>query len=165
MPYCCASNIKAAFVIGISLTVLHAIDTIYYFTSMDIFRIISGFVGLVSASILVFGAHTRNSKAMLIYMGSAILVIILTIVGTVIGIVNFTGANLSDFAKDYCKEYRKVNFTHRGINRYQACLDGAEQGGMVGVIVGAIIAVGFVIFIVWAIFVAKNAKKEIEAEQ
>ena len=141
------------------------VDTIYYFTIGDIFKIIPGFVGLVSALVLVFGAHTRNSKAMLIYMGSAILVIILSIVGTVIGIVNFSGANLSKFAKEFCKEYRKVNFTHRGTNSYQACLDAAEKGGTVGVTVGAIITVGFVIFIVWAIFVAKNAKKEIEAEQ
>ena len=163
MPYCCASNVKAAFVIGVILAVSMAIDTIYYFTIGDIFQIISGFVGLMSASVLVYGAHTRNSKAMLIYMGSAILVIILSIVGSVIGIVKFLGEapgaeNLSKIAKEACK-------TYSGTNKYQVCLDAAEVGGMVGVVFGSLIAVGFVVFLIWAIFVAKNAKKEIEAEQ
>ena len=163
MPYCCASNVKAAFVIGVILAVSFSIDTIYYFTIGDIFHIISGFVGLMSASVLVYGAHTRNSKAMLIYMGSAILVIILSIVGAVIGIVKFFGEapgaqNLSKIKKEACKKYS-------GTNDYQVCLDAAQVGGMVGVVVGALITVGFVVFLIWAIFVAKNAKKEIEAEQ
>ena len=86
MPYLCSSNIKDAFVIGIILAFLNALDIMYYFARRDIFKLISGVLGLVSASILAYGAHTHNSKAMLIYTGSAILIIILTIIGVVHGI-------------------------------------------------------------------------------
>ena len=110
MPYFCASNIKDAFVIGIILAFLNTLDIIYYFTIRDIFKSISGFLGLMSASILAYGAHTRNSKAMLIYTGSAILMIILTIIGVVLGIVKvFSGDdNLSKFWKEVCKALLKM---------------------------------------------------------
>ena len=110
MPYFCASNIKDAFVIGIILAFLNTLDIIYYFTIRDIFKFISGFLGLMSASILAYGAHTRNSKAMLIYTGSAILMIILTIVGVVLGIVEFFSGdeNLSKSGKEICKALLKM---------------------------------------------------------
>ena len=104
MPYFCASNIKDAFVIGIILAFLNALDIIYYFAIRDIFKFISGFLGLVSASILAYGAHTRNSKAMLIYTGSAILIIILTIIGVVHGI--FSGDN--NLSKEVFKALLKM---------------------------------------------------------
>ena len=124
---CCASNIKAAFVIGIVLAVLYTLNIAisFYNGIVDgIFSIFTGFLGLVSASILAYGAHTRNAKAMLIYIGSAILIIILFIVETVLGIM---------------------------------------QGGAVGkgiVVFAVVYAVGVIIFDIWTIIVAKNAKKE-----
>ena len=108
MPYICASNIKNAFVIGIILIFLNALDIMYYFIIQDIFKLITGFLGLVSASILTYGAHTRNSKAMLIYNGSAILIIILLILGIV---KDFSGDDdLSKFWKEACKALLKMFF-------------------------------------------------------
>ena len=108
MPYICASNIKDAFVIGIILIFLNALDIMYYFIIQDIFKLITGFLGLVSALILTYGAHTRNSKAMLIYNGSAILIIILLILGIV---KDFSGDDdLSKFWKEACKALLKMVF-------------------------------------------------------
>ena len=104
MPYLCSSNIKDAFVIGIILAFLNALDIIYYFARRDIFKLISGVLGLVSASILAYGAHTHNNKAMLIYTGSAILIIILTIVGVVHGF--FSGED--NLSKEVFKAFLKM---------------------------------------------------------
>ena len=90
----------------------------------QIFSIITGFLGLVSASILAYGAHTRNAKAMLIYIGSAILIIISFIIQTMtLPVLIAVGA------------------------------DGA---------VAIVYAVGVLIFDIWTIIVAKNAKKEMQ---
>ena len=53
---------------------------------------------------LAYGAHTRNSKAMLIYTGSAILIIILTIIGVVHGIIS--GDN--NLSKEVFKAFLKM---------------------------------------------------------
>ena len=122
MPCCCASHIKAAFVIGIVLAVLYTLSIAISFYDTNIFSIITGFLGLVSASILAYGAHTRNAKAMLIYIGSAILIIISFIIQTMtLPVLIAVGA------------------------------DGA---------VAIVYAVGVLIFDIWTIIVAKNAKKE-----
>ena len=124
MPCCCASNIKAAFVIGIVLAVLYTLNIAISIYDTHFFGIITGFLGLVSASILAYGAHTRNAKAMLIYIGSAILIIISFIIQTMtLPVLIAVGA------------------------------DGA---------VAIVYAVGVLIFDIWTIIVAKNAKKEIE---
>ena len=88
MTCCCTSNVKAAFVNSVLLAVLYTLKIIgsYYFWIT--FGIITGFLDLVSASILAYGAHTRDSKAMQIYKVSAILMIILFIVETILAIVN-----------------------------------------------------------------------------
>ena len=167
MPYCCASNVKAAFVIGVILAVSFSIDTIYYFTIGDIFHIISGFVGLMSASVLVYGAHTRNSKAIQIYKVSAILMIILFIVETIIVIVT-----LPDFRRsmgylaikleEKCKDLQ-------GTNDYQVCLntidDTVEATGTVTIVVFVLFVIGFTISNIWTIFVGNKAKLEIEDAQ
>jgi hypothetical protein len=97
-------------VIGIILVFLNILDIIYYFIIRDIFRLFSGFLGLVIASILAYGVHTRNSKAMLIYTGSAILMIILYFTGVVLGIVEFFSGdeNLSKSGKEVCKALLKM---------------------------------------------------------
>merc|ERR1711971_234568 len=148
MPCCCASNIKAAFVIGIVLAVLYALNVAISFYGTNIFSIITGVLGLVTASILAYGAHTRNAKAMLIYIGSAILIIILFIVETVLGIVEV----------EACNDFQGTNQTH-------ICSIAAGAGGAVGrgiVVFAVVYAVGVIIFDIWTIIVAKNAKKEIE---
>merc|ERR1711971_168031 len=127
MPCCCASNIKAAFVIGIVLAVLYALNVAISFYGTNIFSIITGVLGLVTASILAYGAHTRNAKAVLIYIGSAILIIILFIVETVLQIV----------AVQACNDFQ----------------DGAVGKGVV--VFAVVYAVGVIIFDIWTIIVAK----------
>ena len=133
MPCCCASNIKAALVIGIVLAVLYALNVAISFYATNIFSIITGVLGLVSASILAYGAHTRNAKAMLIYIGSAILIIILFIVETVLGIVeveacnDFQGTNQTDIF-DWGTNQNDTNI-HDNICSIAAGADGAVHCG------------------------------------
>jgi len=161
MPCCCASNIKAAFVIGIVLAVLYALNVAISFYGTNIFSIITGVLGLVTASILAYGAHTRNAKAMLIYIGSAILIIILFIIETVLGIVEV----------EACNDFQGTNQTDTidwGTNQNDTnhiCSIAAGGDGIVGksfVVFAVVYAVGVIIFDIWTIIVAKNAKKEIE---
>merc|ERR1711971_1366180 len=162
MPCCCASNIKAAFVIGIVLAVLYALNVaISFYDTIYIYGVITGVLGLVSASILAYGAHTRNAKAMLIYIGSAILLIILFIVETVLQIVavqacnDFQGTNQTDIF-DWGTNQNDTNI-HDNIC---SIADGAVGKGVV--VFAVVYAVGVIIFDIWTIIVAKNAKKEIE---
>ena len=165
MPRCCASNIKTAFVIGIVLAVLYTLNIAISIYDTHFFGIITGFLGLVSASILAYGAHTRNAKAMLIYIRSAILIIILFIVETVLGIVKFEACN--DFQGTNQNDIidRGTN-TQTDTNDY-ICSIAAGAGGAVGkgtvvFLMIIVYAVGAIIFDIWTIIVAKNAKKEIE---
>merc|ERR1712172_368081 len=155
MPCCCASNIKAAFVIGIVLAVLYALNiAISFYDTIYIYGIITGVLGLVSTSILAYGAHTRNAKAMLIYIGSAILLIILFIVETVLQIV----------AVQACNDFQGTNQNDTNIHDH-ICSIAAVADGAVGkgiVVFAVVYAVGVIIFDIWTIIVAKNAKKEIE---
>ena len=77
MPCCCKTNVQAAFVVGILGIVLSlciCFQEIYHFSGGGIFV---GIVGALISAILVFGAHVRNHKAILIWM----ILSILTIVG------------------------------------------------------------------------------------
>ena len=163
MPCCCASNIKAAFVIGIVLAVLYTLNIAISFYDTRIYSIITGFLGLVSASILAYGAHTRNAKAMLIYIGSAILIIILFIVETVLDIVevqacnDFQGTNQTDIIDWGTNNQTDTN---------HICSIAAGADGVVGkslLVFTVVVAVGVIIFDIWTIIVAKNAKKEMES--
>jgi len=156
MPCCCASNIKAAKIIGIILAVLYALNAIFSITMVDTFEIITCCLGLVSASILAFGAHTRNSRAMLIYMGGAILIIILNIVGAVLTIKSSVSEACSDFRGTNQTDAFDLGTTNQtDISDYQVC-------GTAFVGFAVVIGVGFILFDIWTIIVAKNAKKEIE---
>merc|ERR1712076_28954 len=121
-----------------------------------IFSLITGFLGLASASILAYGGFTRNSKAMQIYIYSTIFMIILFIAGAVWGVVEFfnlsNSVNLSQLQEQ--ANQRTCN-QYRGTSNYQVCLD------LVDIVVFAVLCI---LFDIWTIFVAKNAKKEIEAE-
>ena len=134
------------------------------------FEIITGFLVIVSALILIYGAHTRNSKAMQIYMGLAILVIILMIVATVLLIKVFCVVNeyhndMSKKVKEACKDPSAQN--HPSFSDYQGCLDfgmglyKSNKETAAGIF-GILITVGVIIFDIWTVIVAKNAKKEIE---
>ena len=137
------------------------------FKSGDTFHIIIGFLALASASILTYGAHTHNGKAMLIYMVCRILLLINFIVEIALGIVEDllvlnNKDKISKLKKKACEEFR-------GTNNYQDCLKTGDYvlkaSGTAGIIFVIVIAVGVIIFNIWTIIVAKKAKKEIEAEQ
>ena len=74
----------------------------------------------MNASFLTYGALNRNDNAMLIYIGSAILSIIVLIIETVLGIgegflVFKNRKNISKIKKKACEEFQ-------GTNNYQDCL-------------------------------------------
>ena len=181
MPCCCSSNIKAAKILGIILAVLYGLGIVYDFTKPltkdNIFSMVTGFLGVASASILAYGAFTRNSKAMKIYIGSTIVMIILFISGAIWRVVEFFNALNSDetantkeeLINEACNEFR-------GTSNYQVCLntvdnpfdqlnDALKTAAPIGLIFILVIAVISIMFDIWTIFVAKNAKKEIEAEK
>jgi len=176
MPCCCASNIKAAKILGIILAVLYGLGVVYDFTKPltkgDIFSIVSGLLGVASALILAYGGFTRNSKAMQIYIYSTIFVIILFIAGAiwvVVEVFNEIANEKEELINETCNEYR-------GTSNYQVCLstvnnqfdkidDVLQTAGPIGLIFVVVIAVATILFDIWTIFVAKNAKKEIEAEK
>jgi hypothetical protein len=184
MPCCCASNIKAAKILGIVLAVIYGLGIVWDFTKAfefsNIFSIVNGFLGVASASILAYGAHTRNSKAMLIYIYSTILMIILFIVGASWGVVDFFNVPTPDsLSKLQEQTNQKACNEYRGTSNYQVCLDlvddqfdqlndALKTAGPIAtaaLIFVVVIAVVTIIFDIWTIFVAKNAKKEIEAEK
>ena len=180
MPTLYASNIKAAFILGIILAILSLLDIIllsfcmshrYWDNSIywSTFEIITGFLAMVSTLILIYGAYTRNSKAMQIYMGLAILVIILMIVTTVLLIKVFCVVNeyhndMSKKVKEACKDPSAQN--HPSFSDYQGCLDFGiglyKDNKEIAVIFRILITVGVIIFDIWTVIVAKNAKKEME---
>ena len=127
-------------------------------------------MGAVGAGVLAYGAHTRNSKAMLIYMRSATIFIISFIIRVVWAITSASNRNnIYKKTKKACEEFR-------GTNDYHDCLDAVNDakiwihpyftkfGETAGYIIFTIFAVGVIIFYIWTIIVAKKAKKEIEAE-
>jgi hypothetical protein len=103
--------------------------------------------------------------------------IILFIAGAVWGVVEFfnlsNSVNLSQLQEQ--ANQRTCN-QYRGTSNYQVCLDlvddqfdkideALETAGPIGLIVIVVFAVLCILFDIWTIFVAKNAKKEIEAER
>merc|ERR1712008_302857 len=181
MPCCCASNIKAAKILGIILAVLYGLGIVFDFTQpltkAEIFSIVTGFLGLASASILAYGGFTRNSKAMQIYIYSTILMIIPFIAGAIWGVVEFFNVLNSDELANTKEELIKEACNEsRGTSNYQVCVDTVDTefdkiedalktAGPIGLIFIVVIAVASILFDLWTIFVAKNAKKEIEAEK
>merc|ERR1719266_573943 len=74
-----------------------------------------------------------------------------------------------ELINETCNEYR-------GTSNYQVCLnavnnefdkidDALQTAGPISLIFVVVIAVATIVFDIWTIFVAKNAKKEIEAER
>ena len=180
MPCCCSSNIKAATILGIILAVLYGFGIVYDFTKPltkgDIFSLVSGFLGMVSALILAYGGFTRNSKAMKVYIYSTIFLIILFIAGIVWGVVAFFNlVNSDEIANAKEKLINETCNKYRGTSNYQVCLNAVNNefdkiddvlqiAGPIALIFLVVISVAIILFDIWTIFVAKNAKKEIEAE-
>jgi hypothetical protein len=130
MPCCCATNVKAAFVLGIVLAVLSLIGC-----GNGSNGIINGIIGVIIHCILIFGAHTRNSTAILVWMVLAILSCIGYAILAIFGVIAIAHA-------------------------------GAGAGEAVGVVaVFIVFMIGIILFQIWTILVAKNARKEIEAGQ
>ena len=131
MPCCCATNVKAAFVLGIVLTALSFID---FANGKN--GIINGIIGVIIDCILIFGAHTRNSTAILVWMILAILSCIGSAILAIFGVIEIAGAGAAAGA----------------------------AGEAVGVaIVFIVFMIGIILFQIWTIIIAKNARKEIEA--
>ena len=128
MPCCCATNVKAAFVLGIVLAVLSLIGC-----GNGSNGIINGIIGVIIHCILIFGAHTRNSTAILVWMVLAILSCIGYVILVVLGVI--------------------------------AIADAGAGAAAAGVVVFIVFMVGIILFQIWTIIVAKNARKEIEAGQ
>merc|ERR1719291_1193381 len=141
---------------------------------------------MASALILAYGSIFRNSKAMQIYIYSTIFLIILFIAGAIWAVVEvFNVINSSSLAPlpslveiANAKE-ELINETcngYRGTSNYYVCAnavnnefdkidDALQTAGPISLIFVVVIAVATILFDIWTIFVAKNAKKEIEAEK
>jgi len=81
MPCCCETNVKAAFVLGIIFVVFSLVScmgTDQYGGRLN--NIISGIIAAVINGVLVYGAHTRNSTAILVWMILAIIQIIALVI-------------------------------------------------------------------------------------
>ena len=134
MPCCCATNVKAAFVLGIVLAVLSLIGL-----GNGSNGIINAIIGVIIHCVLIFGAHTRNSTAILVWMVLAVLSCIGYAILTILGVVAI--ARLNAYASAYSAAGDAVAF----------------------IVVFIVIMIGMILFQIWTIIVAKNARKEIEA--
>merc|ERR1712076_46483 len=142
-----------------------------------IFSLITGILGVASALILAYGGFTRNSKAMQIYIYSTIFLILLFIAGAIWAVVTvFNVINSGEIANAKEELINETCNEYRGTSNYQVCLnavnnefdkldDVLQTAGPIGLIFVVVIAVATIVFDIWTIFVAKNAKKEIEAER
>ena len=132
MPCCWAKNIDAAFVLGIVLAVL---SLTFCFNGSD--GIFSGIIGVIMNCILIFGAHTRNSTAILVWMILAILSCIGLAIICFLGII--------------------------AIDHIMGSGAGEEQFVVATVLI--VFMIGIILVQIWTIIVAKDARKEIEAGQ
>ena len=133
-----AKPIDAAFILGIVLAVLSLM--IFFNGStviMDYHKwIINGIIGVMINCILIFGAYTRNSKAILAWIILAILsYIVLVIIGSVVVIIVI----FDEWRPGRTERWLAFGFSF-------------------------VFMVGTILFQIWTIIVAKNARKEIDAE-
>ena len=133
MPCCCATNVKAAFVLGIVLAVLSLISCGNE-SDGKWDGIISGIITAIIHCILIFGAHTRNSTAILVWIVLAVLACIGYAIMAILGVVVIAHAGAA----------------------------GGEDALGVAVVF-IVIMIGIILFQIWTIIVAKNARREIEA--
>ena len=134
-----AKPIDAAFILGIVLAVLSLM--IFFNGStviMDYHKwIINGIIGVMINCILIFGAYTRNSTAILAWIILAILSYIgLVIIGILCIFIVFFDERL---IRGHPEKELAMFFS-------------------------LVFMVGTILFQIWTIIVAKNARKEIDAE-
>ena len=73
-PCCCESNVKAAKVLGIIFIVICILNCFNENEDGEHFyNIIGGIVGVLIDGLLVYGAHARNSTAILVWIVLAII--------------------------------------------------------------------------------------------
>jgi len=130
MPCCCATYVKAAFVLGIVLAILSLVGC-----GNGSNGIINAIISVIIHCVLIFGAHTRNSTAILVWMVLAILSCIAYAILTILGVLVIAHAGAA----------------------------GAGGDAVAGIVVFIVIMIGIILFQIWTIIVAKNARKEIEA--
>jgi len=141
MPCCCATNVKAAFVWGIIFVIFSLLSCIG--TDADggcLSHIIVGIVLALINGILVYGAHARNTTAILVWI---ILAIIECVFYAIIGVI--VVGHLIIF------------------NRYYFGHDVDAMLLLTPIILVVLIS-AVVMINIWVIIVAKNARLEIREE-
>jgi len=88
-PCCCSTNVQAAKVLGIIFAVLSILSCFGDFP--DTTKIISGIVWTLISGVLIYGAHTRNSTAILVWMILAAIECIWVIVIAIFAIIGLIG--------------------------------------------------------------------------
>jgi len=130
---CCNSNRQAAFVMGIIFVVLNIVGVIL--GRGDAKNIVAGLIFVVINAVLIYGAHTSNSTAILVWMvlgGIQAAVDCIYIILLIIYVVTL-GAHAGQF------------------------------GAVIGVIVVMIILYAILVgVIIWTIVIAKRARQEID---
>jgi len=130
---CCNSNRQAAFVMGIIFVVLNIVGVIV--GRNDPKLLVGGLIFAVVNAVLIFGAHTSNSTAILVWMvlgGIQAAVDCIYIILLIIYVVTL-GAHAGQF------------------------------GAVIGVIVVMIILYAILVgAIIWTIVIAKRAREEID---
>ena len=86
MPYCCATNVQAAFVLGIIGVVLNLVYCCFAIVTGE-GKIGFGILGALISAILVYGAHVRNYQAIQAIQLSLILHSVGEVIFTIIAAV------------------------------------------------------------------------------
>ena len=163
MPCCCAKNVKAAFVLGIVLAVFKSFLyclPFFFVPSEDqegtiVPGIIIGIIYVMINCFLIFGAHKRHSTAILVWMVLAILELCILAILAMAVVFNLKLLMIDDGWK-----------ADSGISSF-LLLSLINQGvlSMAGIVAIYIVFFSvYIILLIWTIILAKNAKKEIEAD-
>ena len=93
---CCESNVRAAFVLGIIFIILGIGNCLINDEDFHgyLYNNIRGIIGVLINVPLVYGAHTRNSTAILIWIISAIVECICLLISTILSVIDAINAKL-----------------------------------------------------------------------
>jgi len=129
---CCNSNRQAAFVMGIIFVVLNIVGVILGRNTQSI---TSGLIFAVINAVLIYGAHTSNSTAILVWMVLGGIEAVIHCIFIILLIIH--AVNLGAYAGQF--------------------------GTAIGVIVAMIIIYAIIVgVIIWTIIIAKRARQEID---
>ena len=94
-PCCCESNVRAAFVLGIIFIVLGIGNCLINDEDFGhLYNNIRGIIGVLINVPLVYGAHTRNSTAILIWIISAVIECICLFISTTLLVIAIVTAQM-----------------------------------------------------------------------